>query len=152
MASLYHHIVVAVDLTDESSHVIDQALPIAQRSGARLSIVHTPGAVNAAYGGDVAVDVDTLREELSEHSHTRLMKLAEPYGIASEQLHVLSGSPDAAIKAFASEQQVDLIVVGSHGRTGWALMLGSTTTDILRHAECDVLAVKVQGVDRAPAD
>ncbi|MGJ8523237.1 Universal stress protein A [Carnimonas sp. R-84981] len=152
MTSLYQHVAVAVDLTDESRYVIDRALPIVQRSGAKLSVVHTLGEVSATYGGDVAVDVDTLRQQLTDHASARLKELAEPYGIGSAQLHILSGQADAAINAFATQHQADLIVVGSHGRTGLALMLGSTSAEVLRNAKCDVLAVKVRGAEQEPVD
>ncbi|WP_025733831.1 universal stress protein [Carnimonas nigrificans] len=152
MTSLYQHIAVAVDLTDESRHVIDQAIMIAQRTGARLSVVHTLGEVSTTYGADDSINVDTLRQQLTEHAHARLQELAFPYGINTDQLYILGGQADTAIKTFATDHQADLIVVGSHGRTGWALMLGSTSADVLRNAECDVLAVKVQGVQQEPVD
>ncbi|BBI62758.1 hypothetical protein HSBAA_40640 [Vreelandella sulfidaeris] len=51
--------------------------------------------------------------------------------------------PDTEIHRFAEEHGVDLIVVGSHGRHGFALLLGSTSTGVLHGAQCDVLAVRV---------
>jgi universal stress protein A len=45
----------------------------------------------------------------------------------------------------AKERGVDLIVVGSHGRHGLQLLLGSTANGVLHLAECDVLAVRVRG-------
>ncbi|BBI51861.1 hypothetical protein HORIV_42820 [Vreelandella olivaria] len=53
------------------------------------------------------------------------------------------GMPDTEIHRFAEEHDVDLIVVGSHGRHGFALLLGSTSTGVLHGAQCDVLAVRV---------
>ncbi|MEJ2344256.1 MAG: universal stress protein, partial [Gammaproteobacteria bacterium] len=44
----------------------------------------------------------------------------------------------------AKEQQVDLIVLGSHGRHGIGRLLGSTADNILHHADCDVLAVRIK--------
>lgn len=54
------------------------------------------------------------------------------------------GSPKTEIIRVATENQVDLIVVGSHGRHGLALLLGSTANGVLHHAPCDVLAVRLQ--------
>lgn len=53
------------------------------------------------------------------------------------------GSPKLEIVRVAEERQVDLIVVGSHGRHGLALLLGSTANGVLHHAKCDVLAVRL---------
>lgn len=50
----------------------------------------------------------------------------------------------------AKEQRCDLIVVGSHGRHGLALLLGSTANDILHGAPCDVLAVRLKNGMTAP--
>jgi universal stress protein A len=54
------------------------------------------------------------------------------------------GSPKAEITRVAEEQGVDLIVVGSHGRLGLELLLGSTANGVLHAAKCDVLAVRVK--------
>jgi universal stress protein A len=53
------------------------------------------------------------------------------------------GQPRQEIHGLAKEQHCDLIVVGSHGRHGLALLLGSTANDILHGASCDVLAVRL---------
>ena len=53
------------------------------------------------------------------------------------------GRPEREVHRIAEESDVDLIVVGSHGRHGLALILGSTSTSILHGAKCDVLAVRV---------
>lgn len=63
--------------------------------------------------------------------------------VAREDQHVVVGMPDTEIHRFADENGVDLIVVGSHGRHGFALLLGSTSTGVLHGAQCDVLAVRV---------
>jgi len=54
------------------------------------------------------------------------------------------GSPKTEIIRVAQENGVDLIVVGSHGRHGLALLLGSTANGVLHYAPCDVLAVRLQ--------
>jgi universal stress protein A len=53
------------------------------------------------------------------------------------------GDPRDEIIRVAKENQVDLIVIGSHGRHGLSLLLGSTANAILHHAVCDVLAVRL---------
>jgi len=54
---------------------------------------------------------------------------------------VISGHPVNTIIDFASENNVDLIVMGSHGRRGLARLLGSSTNGVVNHAPCDVLTV-----------
>ncbi|MDN5937003.1 MAG: universal stress protein, partial [Nitrosospira sp.] len=54
------------------------------------------------------------------------------------------GVPEREIVRIAEEERVDLIVVGSHGRHGLALLLGSTANSVLHHAKCDVMAIRLQ--------
>jgi universal stress protein A len=53
------------------------------------------------------------------------------------------GSPKSEICLLAEREQVDLIVVGSHGRHGLSLLLGSTANSVLHYARCDVMAVRL---------
>ena len=56
---------------------------------------------------------------------------------------VVIGSPKTEILALAEDNNADLIVVGSHGRHGLGLLLGSTASSVLHHAKCDVMAVRL---------
>lgn len=144
MSEPYKHVLVAVDLTRDSGLVLERAVRIAERNQrARVSIMHTLEPLGFAYGGDIPMDLTSIQDQLDDHARERLAEVADPYDIPREDQHVVVGMPDAEIHRFASEQEVDLIVVGSHGRTGFALLLGSTSTGVLHGARCDVLAVRV---------
>ncbi|OHV12326.1 universal stress protein [Kushneria phosphatilytica] len=144
MSQDYHHILVAVDLTPDSKRVLERALPVARRNdNAKISIIHTLEPLGFAYGGDIPMDLTSIQDQLDEHARERLAEVADPYDIPRENQHVVVGMPDAEIHRFAKANDVDLIVVGSHGRTGFALLLGSTSTGVLHGACCDVLAVRV---------
>ena len=54
------------------------------------------------------------------------------------------GVPKQEIVQIAVQENIDLIVVGSHGRHGLALLLGSTANSILHYAKCDVMAVRLK--------
>ena len=64
-------------------------------------------------------------------------------GIDDKHHHIVLGKPEVEIHASAKELGADLIVVGSHGRYGLALLMGSTANGVLHGASCDVLAVRV---------
>ncbi|MGO2131500.1 MAG: universal stress protein [Halomonas sp.] len=145
MSNEYRHILVAVDLTKDSHSILERALQIADRNHARLSIMHTLEPLGFAYGGDIPMDLTSIQDQLDDHAKKRLADIANPH-VAPEDQHVVVGMPDTEIHRFADEQDVDLIVVGSHGRHGFALLLGSTSTGVLHGAKCDVLAVRV-GMD-----
>ena len=88
-------------------------------------------------------DTTGLEAQILDQSRTRLAAIAEKNGIANERCHLEHGVPKIHIHEFAEQQDVDLIIVGSHGRIGVQLLLGSTANAVLHGASCDVLAVRV---------
>tara|TARA_B100000678_G_scaffold274946_2_gene266447 strand:+ start:192 stop:638 length:447 start_codon:yes stop_codon:yes gene_type:complete len=138
----YRHVLVAVDLTKDSHKILERALQIADRNHAKLSIMHTLEPLGFAYGGDIPMDLTSIQDQLDDHAKQRLAEIADAH-VARDDQHVVVGMPDTEIHRFADEHDVDLIVVGSHGRHGFALLLGSTSTGVLHGAQCDVLAVRV---------
>jgi len=141
----YQHILVAVDLTDECHPVMERAQALATASQARLSLVHIVEPLAMAFGGDVPMDLSALQQEQFDQARERLESFAGRYSaLSSDQRHLAYGQPRQEIHRLALEQGCDLIVVGSHGRHGLALLLGSTANDVLHGAPCDVLAVRLK--------
>ncbi|MCB8890135.1 MULTISPECIES: universal stress protein [Halomonadaceae] len=139
----YHHILVAVDLTKDSHRVLERAIAVSERNAnAKISIMHTLEPLGFAYGGDIPMDLTSIQDQLDDHAKKRLAEIATPH-VEPQDQHVVVGMPDTEIHRFANDHGVDLIVVGSHGRHGFALLLGSTSTGVLHGAPCDVLAVRV---------
>ena len=85
-----------------------------------------------------------LNEELMDAAKKRLAELGKQLSIPEDRQFLEMGSTKLEIVATAEEQHVDLIVLGSHGRHGLALLLGSTANGVLHHAKCDVLAVRLK--------
>ena len=143
--STYKHILLAADFTDHGDSVAKKAKALANSNHAQLSIVHVVDNLpitDAAYGPIIPFDGD-LTEELMDAAKKRLQKTSENLGIAENNQWLDLGSPKLEIVRVAEENDVDLIVVGSHGRHGFALLLGSTANGVLHHATCDVLAVRL---------
>lgn len=141
----YKHILLAVDFSDHAKQVTNKAEELAQANQAKLSIVHVVENLpitDAAYG-PIPFDVD-LTQEWLDASKQRLKALGEKLGIPEQRQWLEIGSAKLEIVRVAEENGVDLIVVGSHGRHGLALLLGSTANGVLHHAKCDVLAVRLQ--------
>ncbi|MEH6471831.1 MAG: universal stress protein [Halopseudomonas sp.] len=139
----YQHILLAVDLTEESKQVANKAVALAQQSGCTLSLIHVIEPLSFAYGGDVPMDLSTIQEQLDEHAQQRLDEFSAQLPVEIKQVHVVSGHTESEIHRIAKETEIDLIVVGSHGRHGLSLLLGSTANGVLHGAKCDVLAVRV---------
>ena len=139
----YEHILAAVDLTEDCDPVIKRAVDLAGDT-AKLSLVHIVEPMAMAFGGDVPMDLSQLQQQQFDQAKERLERLIAKYpNLKKDQSHLTYGQPRQEIHHLAKEQGCDLIVVGSHGRHGLALLLGSTANDVLHGAPCDVLAVKL---------
>lgn len=140
---IYKHILVGLDLTDETPQVLHKAIHIARSYDAKLSLVHVLEPITFAYGGDMPLDVSDMQEQQVQKAEHELQALVKTIDFPVLQEHVLVGQPANELHYLAKEQGVDLIIVGSHGRKGLALLLGSTPNSVLHGATCDVLAVFV---------
>jgi universal stress protein A len=142
----YQHILLAVDFFEQCDVVINRAKDLAERYQATLSLVHVVDSLpitDAGYGADIPFNLD-LTAELMENARIRLTELATKLAVPEACRWLEMGSPKIEIIRIAEENNVDLIIIGSHGRHGLALLLGSTANAVLHHAQCDVLAVRLQ--------
>ncbi len=142
----YQHILLAADFSEHGEFVAQKARYLATKYQAKLSIIHIVDNLpitDAAYGPVIPFDID-LNEELMAAAKKRLADLGKQLSIPENRQFLEMGSAKLEIVATAEEQHADLIVVGSHGRHGLALLLGSTANGVLHHAKCDVLAVRIQ--------
>ena len=140
----YTHILLAADFTQESDMVVQRAKALAGTFNAKLSIVHVLEPISIAYGGEFPVDLGDLHKELEKQAQTQLAALGDQLGVTAENRYLEVGITEKEILRVAKANGVDLIVMGSHGRHGLALLLGSTANAVLHHAEIDVLAVRVK--------
>ena len=144
----YSNILVAIDLSEESREVLETARLIANRNDARLQLATVIKPLTQVYGGldmaPIATGTVSFEEEAFEQARAQLAVLSKDYGVAESDVHVLLGSPTQQIGDLAEASDVDLIVIGSHGRHGLGLLLGSTANAVLHGAQCDVLAVRLQ--------
>ena len=145
--SLYKHILLAVDLSDESVQLVEKVKQLASTCSAELSLVHVIEPLSFAYGGDVPMDLTAIQEQLDEHARSKIERYCQQLEYPVKQSHIVSGHTETEIHRIAEEQSCDLIVVGSHGRHGLALLLGSTANGVLHGATCDVLAIRVAAKD-----
>lgn len=140
----YRNLLVAIDLSGESNRVIERALQIAEGDSSLVSIIHVVEPVAAAYPIDAyAINMSELQEESMRLSAQRLAEIAGSYNIPAERRHTAVGSAATEIRSKADETGADLIVIGSHGTSGWKLLLGSTANKVLHGANCDILTVRV---------
>jgi len=142
----YQHILLATDFSEHGDSIAQKARYLAKKYQAKLSIIHIIDNLpitDAAYGPVIPFDID-LNEELRNAAKKRMTALGKCLAVPEDRQFLELGSAKLEIVATAEEQHVDLIIVGSHGRHGLALLLGSTANGVLHHAKCDVLAVRLQ--------
>lgn len=147
----YRRILLAVDLTEECRRVAKRALALAAAANADLHVVHVIEPLSLAYGGDIPMDLSSVQDQIHEQAAAHLAAFAADIGVPEHGRHLVFGRPESEIHHIAENEAMDLIVVGSHGRHGLALLLGSTANSVLHGASCDVLAVRV-GPDVAGDD
>ena len=144
----YSNILVAVDLSDQSREVLDAAQSIASTSSAKLHLVTVIKPLTQVYGGldmaPISSGAISFEEEAVTQARQQLETLAADFGISDDDIHIILGSPAQEIREIALACQADLIVIGSHGRHGINLLLGSTANAVLHDAGCNVLAVRLQ--------
>ncbi|TVP52130.1 MAG: universal stress protein [Halomonadaceae bacterium] len=140
----YKTILVAIDLTDEAEQVLSRAVTMAKQHQATLTLAHVVEPVGYAYGGDLPLDLTELQQQLETSAREQLSAHGERHGIAKQDQRIIIGRPGTEIRRLAHDLGADLTVVGSHGRHGLQLLLGSTANAVLHGAENDVLAVRVR--------
>lgn len=142
--SIYTHLLVGLDLSpEESLQVARKAVELARLNNAKLSLIHVIEPVTFAYAGDIPMDLTETQLALEEQADKRLASFTQQLGYEVTHSKVVIGQTAAELRETAAELGADLIIVGSHGRHGLALLLGSTASDVLHGAKCDVLAVRV---------
>lgn len=141
----YKHILVAVQLEDGcDDHLVQKAQEVSKLYGADISLVHTVehlSSYGAAYGVSAGIDVEEI---LSQEANKKMSELAGKFALKADRCSVRVGPSKQVILESADEIHADLIIVGSHGRHGVRLLLGSTANAVLHGAKCDVLAVRVK--------
>jgi universal stress protein A len=140
----YKKILVAVDLSPEAKPVVARARELGAHYGAALSLIHVVDPIITT--GDYELHPELpleVEHTLVERARGYIGSLAKDMGIADAEQVVAIGSVKHEILAYAKEHGCDLIVIGTHGRHGIAVLLGSTANAIMHGTECDVMCVRV---------
>lgn len=143
--STYQHILLALDYSAHGDWVAQRAKDVAEKYQAKLSIIHVLDNIpmpDTGYGTVIPLAQDS-GYDLLEVEKAKLMQIGEKLGVAQADRWMIWGSPRQEIVQLAEREQVDLIVVGSHGRHGLSLLLGSTANSVLHYARCDVMAIRL---------
>ena len=144
---MFTRILVPTDFSPPSKAALDYAKAVATRFGASLHLLHVADdPYRAALAAEVFVpEVEGLRDEIVASAVGRLkdqLTAAETTALHATTAAII-GTPAWAIVEYAAANDIDLIVMGTHGRGGMAhLLMGSVAERVLRTAPCPVLTVR----------
>lgn len=135
------------DFSDAADHALVYALTLAQQFGAQLHLLHVVQEIVQAVPepGLSVLPTEEIMRDLEKGAASGLEKMVteEWRQKVSVVRTVLHGSPFREINRYAKQQEIDLIIVGTHGRTGIAhLLMGSVAEKVVRTAPCPVLTVR----------
>ena len=138
---MYKRVLFATDFDDVGIKAAEKAKKIADENKAELFLVHVvepiPAYAYPGFAGFAEVEVS-----IREQAEKELASIAKKLHVNAAHCLIEFGSTKNEILRVAHEKDVDLIVTGSHGKHGLALLMGSTAGAIMHHAECDVLIVR----------
>src|SRR5579863_5449826 len=150
------NVLFATDFSATSESALPYALAICRRFGSTLHAVHVLSDANVLMmtGGVDYVSMGTIYEDAHTEAKEKLDEIAGRLEGIPQRSYVRHGQVWRNLNSIIEDNHVDMIVLGTHGRTGLGkLLLGSVAEDILRHAPCPVLTVgpKVSGRAKLPA-
>ena len=137
-------ILVGLDASPRSKEVLQAAMGLAKRTGGKLLLLRTVGVPHEIPPEAYVLPPHQLSEMLVRESKTALDELAK--SVPAEQLdktRVEIGTAWQTLCSIAKEENVDMIVVGSHGYSGLDRLVGTTAAKIVNHADRSVLVVRM---------
>jgi len=143
------HFLVPVDFSENANQAVEYAIDLASKLGARLTLLHVIQLLPLG-SGDMGVTLPyAYIQDLEADITSRMQASLERVTAAGLEgaMAVLQGVPFQEILETAKAQQVDLIVMGTHGRTGLQyVLMGSVAEKVVRLAPCPVLVVRQRTV------
>jgi nucleotide-binding universal stress UspA family protein len=149
------NVLFATDFSATSNAALPYAAAICRRFGATLHAAHvvSDASLLMMSGGVDYVSMSTIYEDALAEAKGKLEELSAHLEGIEHRSYIRHGQVWKSLAGVIDQNQIDLIVVGTHGRSGLGkLLLGSVAENILRHAACPVLTVgpKVSGRAKLP--
>jgi universal stress protein A len=147
MATFTSNILVPTDFSKSSTLALEAANLLARQNDAKVILVHVFEPRGVLFGGEPGLEEGHgIAKDLEEKIHAELERVARerfPDVAKIKTALVISESPVKGILEYAEREDVDLIVLATHGRGGLSRMLiGSVAEKVVRHAPCPVLTLR----------
>jgi universal stress protein A len=145
---IVQHVLVPIDFSTTADQALEYAIALAQQLHARLTLLHVLDLPPVAMGEmtpGVAATYLEAQETDAQHLLQASLDRVQRAGLQGGSL-LVEGTPTHTIVDTAGGQGVDLIIMGTHGRTGLAhVFLGSVAEHVVRQAPCPVLVTRKTG-------
>lgn len=149
MTPTFQRILAPIDFSPASSAAVQYAAELAKSFGAKVHVLHAWEAPVylrpdlTVWSGEVSA---TLGDQIRHSAEQAMREFFAKMGLESNEAftnEVRQGTPYKTILAVAEEGKFDLVVMGTHGRTGLShTLLGSVAEKVVRHSTCPVLTVR----------
>jgi nucleotide-binding universal stress UspA family protein len=139
-------ILCPIDFSDASRAALETAADLARRFGATLTLLHAYPVPGYTFPDGSFVASSKMLDELADQARRHLEEwkaIADTLGLAGVEAVTAVGEPAHEIVTWAREKGADLVVVGTHGRTGLThALMGSVAERVVRRSPCPVLTVR----------
>jgi len=139
------NILCPVDFSDSSQPAIKYAVAIARKFNAKIYIMYVADIDDLSYDDETLIEGDHLGSEKAKEEKAKLINTI-PENIRNQveiETIILAGVPFDEIVNFAAESKVDIIIMGTHGRTGLKhVLMGSISEKVVGKSTCPVLLIK----------
>ena len=143
---LFQNILVPVDLSNQSTRAFKVALDVAKKYNSKITILtclEVDASHHLYYEARASSQQIKKQSKVLKKHFEMLESLAEKYNISVTSKILTSGSAIKNIVTFAKSKKHDLVVIGSHGRTGFdKWLLGSVANGVSQKTKCPILIVK----------
>jgi len=137
--AIVQSVLIPVDFSEASKAALQYAVDLVKSLGARLFLLHVPGTTGENFEADFPVGrfESAMKEQFGELLNQQNLKGLRP------EFASRIGTPAEEIVRYADARDVDLIIMGTHGRSGVAhLVMGSVAEQVVRTAPCPVLLIR----------
>lgn len=139
---MYYDILLPTDGSSAANNAAKKAFELAEQCRAEIHVLHVIDVFVQSYSPQVAEQAEQMQREKGRKAINKLVQEAEKRNLKTSEHTVKSYNAGEAICEFAGDQDIDVIVMGTHGKSGLnRMLLGSTTERVLRTSKVPVLAV-----------
>ena len=142
MTGIYQNIVITTDGSEKNISAVIEGLMIARLTGANVKVIFVID-MKPLYSGVAEESYGDIYESYEKDGKEALQNIKELAGDLKIETFLLTGKPANEIIRFAKENETDLLIAGTQGKSGLGKMiLGSVAENVVRNAPCSVLVVR----------